>query len=142
MLRGLVGEPTLLEILHEYYRRFAPGHVAEADFRRVAEEVSGQELDWFFDQWFHTTATLDYSIASASTEQLADGSWRTRIEVAREGDAWMPVELRVGSETRTLTSRDRRQTVEIVTRERPAAAVLDPDHVLLDLDPANDQRRL
>src|SRR5690606_33504559 len=140
MLRELVGEETMREILREYYRRHALQHVTEADFQRVAEEVSGQELDWFFRQWFHTTDQLDYAVAGATTEQLPDGGWRTRVEVVRSGEAWMPVVLRVGAETRTLTSREPRQTVEVVTRERPAEVVLDPRNVLLDMNPGNNRR--
>lgn len=140
MLRDLVGEPTMREILREYYRRHRLQHVNEADLRRVAEDVSGRELDWFFRQWFHTTDTLDYGIGSVSTRRVGN-RWRTRVEVLRLGEAWMPVRLRVGSETRTLTARDRRQIVEITTRARPTEAVLDPDNVLLDLDASNNKKQ-
>lgn len=142
MLRELVGEETMRGILRELYRRHALGHVAEADFQRVAEEVSGEDLDWFFEQWFHTTARLDYAIGEASRERLPDGRWRVRVEVLRAGEAWMPVELRVGDETRTLDSRERRQVVELVVAEEPRGVVLDPENVLLDVDPANNRRRL
>src|SRR5690606_39599844 len=67
--------------------RHALRHVTEADFRRVAEEVSGRELGWFFEQWFHSTAWLDYGIGEARVERLADGRWRTEVEVLRLGEA-------------------------------------------------------
>jgi hypothetical protein len=51
----------------------------------------------------------------------------------------MPVVLRVGGVTRTLDARDARQVVEIVTDERPAEAVLDPDWVLIDYDRSNNR---
>ena len=44
--------------------------------------------------------------------------------------------------TRTLTSKDAQQTVEIITATRPAAAVLDPDNILLDLDPSNNRKAI
>ena len=34
------------------------------------------------------------------------------------------------------------QTVEMVTTERPAEAVLDPEDILIDLDPSNNRARL
>jgi hypothetical protein len=142
MLRGMVGEETMREITREYFRRHQFTHVTEADFRGVAERVSGRELGWFFHQWLHTTATLDYGIAAARTERMRDGRWRTRVEVVRQGAAWMPVELRVGSATRRLDSRERRQTVEVITAQRPTEAVLDPDEILLDLDPTNNRAAL
>ena len=142
MLRGLVGEPTMRDILHQYYEQYALKHVDEAAFRSVAERVSGQDLGWFFEQWLHTTHTLDYGIGATSTTRLADGRWRTRLDVLRLGGAWMPVTLRVGDVERRLDSREMKQTVEVVTATRPAEAILDPESRLLDLDPSNNRKSL
>lgn len=142
MLRELVGEQTFRRILREYYARHRLRHVTGEDFQRVAEEVSGRDLDWFFGQWIARTDRLDYGIARASVVRTGDGRWRTRVEVLRTGQAWMPVVLRVGDATRTLDSRARRQTVEVVTRTRPADAVLDPEWVLLDMDRSNNRAEL
>jgi hypothetical protein len=102
----------------------------------------GESYDWFFDQWFHTTATLDYSVGEAQVERMRDGRWRTRVEILRLGEAWMPVRVRVGTEERTLTSRERRQLLEVITAERPAEVVIDPDEVLIEVDRTNNRRRL
>lgn len=141
MLREMVGHDTFRRILSTYYQRHRLQHVTGEDFQRVAEEVSGRDLDWFFDQWIRRTDRLDYGIARASTRQ-AGGRWRTRVEVVRAGQAWMPVTLRVGDVTRTLDSRDRRQTVEIVTAARPAEVLLDPEWVLIDMDRSNNRAPL
>ncbi|MGH7541511.1 MAG: M1 family aminopeptidase [Gemmatimonadota bacterium] len=140
MLRGLLGEPTFRRVLHEYYERHALRHVMEADLRNVVEDVSGRELDWFFDQWLHTTATLDYAIGEVTSEGAEDGRWRTRVEVLRNGEAWMPLIVQIGPERVTLTSRDRGQVAEAVTGEKPPEVLLDPDALLLDADPSNDRR--
>jgi hypothetical protein len=142
MLRELVGEQTFRQILRTFYARHRLQHVTGEDFQRVAEEVSRRDLDWFFGQWIARTDRLDYGIARASTAPTGDGRWRTRVEVLRMGQAWMPVVLRVGDATRTLDSRARRQTVEVVTRARPAEAVLDPEWVLLDMERANNRAEL
>jgi hypothetical protein len=139
MLRELVGEDTMRQILRTYYDRYKLRHVTEASFREVAEEVSGQDLDWFFQQWFHTTNTLDYGIGNAQTTRLADGRWRTRVQVLRLGQAWMPVTLQVGSTQQRLLGRERSQIAEVVTAERPAEVVLDPGNLLLDIDPTNNR---
>ncbi len=143
MLRDLVGEDAMRQILRTYYRENALSHVTEADFRAVAERVSGRDLGWFFRQWFHTTDTLDYAVGNVGTERLPNGRWRTRVEVLRLGKAQMPVRLQIGDATQTLDLGDRRSAViEIVTTSRPAEVVLDPDNVLLDLDPTNNRRVL
>lgn len=142
MLRELVGHEVMREILREYYRRHALSHVTEADLRAVVRDVSGRDYGWFFDQWVHRDATLDYSVAEARTERLADGRWRTRAVIRRDGEAWMPVIVEVAGEQRELTGPGREQVVEFVTRERPREVLVDPDRVLLDMQPGNNRREL
>ncbi|HEX2187293.1 MAG TPA: M1 family metallopeptidase [Longimicrobiaceae bacterium] len=139
MLREMLGEDVFRRGLRTFYERNRLRQVGEAELVAAMEEASGRELDWFFRQWLHTTDTLDYGIAGARTERLAGGRWRTTVEVLRLGDAWMPVELRVGGVTRTLEGRERRQTVQVTTPTRPAEASLDPRRVLIDLDRTNDR---
>ncbi len=141
MLRELLGEDVMRRGLKRYYRRSRFTHPEPADLRAAMEEASGRDLGWFFRQWLYETATLDYGIADASIERTADG-WRTTVTVVRTGDAWMPVDVQVGAERRTLDSRDREQTVRVETAERPSEVVLDPDGKLVDTDPANDRRTL
>lgn len=138
MLRELVGPDTMREGLRLYYERKAFEHVVEDDLRSAIEDASGRDLEWFFEQWLHTTATLDYGVSDAETEETADG-WRTTATVTRGGEAWMPVTVAVGSERVLLEGREREQTVEVVTEERPGEVVVDPDVVLLDSNPSNNR---
>jgi hypothetical protein len=140
MLRELVGEDTMIRILRTYYEANRLQHVDEHDFRRAVHQVTGQDYDWFFDQWLHTTATLDYAITDARTQRLRDGRWQTEVEVVRTGEIWMPVELQLAERTVLLEARERRQRVQVITENRPDTAVLDPRDVLLDLNPANNRR--
>lgn len=138
MLRYLVGEDVFRQALHDYYETKALEHVTEADLRASFRRASGLNLDWFFEQWIHTTDTLDYAIAKAETWQV-DDVWVARVEVTREGDAYMPVDLRVGGETRRLEKRDADQVVYFRLNARPAEAVLDPNNVLIDVDISNNR---
>ncbi len=142
MLREMIGPDTMVRVLHEYFRRNAMHHVSEADLRAAVNEVTGKNYDWFFDEWIHTTKSLDYAFADATVRRTADGRWETRVEVVRRGEAWMPVTLKVGGETRTLTSREPRQTVTVTTTARPAEVVLDPERAIIDSDRGNNRRTL
>lgn len=141
MLREYLGDDVMREVLREFYDRYQVMHVRGIDFQNVAEDVSGQELDWFFDQWIRSDARLDYGIGDVDVRQ-AGGEWATTVEVLRAGEAWMPVTLRVGDRTVELDSRERRQTVEVRTSTRPTQVVLDPGLVLLDMDRSNNVRAL
>jgi aminopeptidase N len=52
-MRLEVGDDIFFDILRTYYGRFRDGNAATADFIAVAEEVSGQQLDDFFDAWLY-----------------------------------------------------------------------------------------
>ncbi len=141
MLREYLGDDTFRQALRTYYARHKLSHVDERDLRRAAEDVSGEELGWFFEQWFHTSATLDYGLGDIVIEEAGEG-WVTRVEVFRAGDAWMPVTLEVGGELRHLDSQERLQHLEVVTRVRPSVVEIDPERNLLDSDLSNNRRKL
>jgi hypothetical protein len=137
MLRWMIGDDTMRQALRTLYERHALSHFDEEDLRRAVSDAAGENLAWFFDQWIHTTDRLDYAIVSATTSRSGDG-WVTRVEVTRSGDAWMPVTLRVADVDQRLETRDRSQVVEVRTSARPESVVLDPDQILLDVNPANN----
>ncbi|MEX1248919.1 MAG: M1 family metallopeptidase [Anaerolineales bacterium] len=58
-LRLEVGEVAFFDILQTYYGRYNGGNASTADFIAVAEEVSGQDLDAFFDGWLYQTELPD-----------------------------------------------------------------------------------
>ena len=141
MLREYLGKETMERVLHEYSRRYQFRHVTGDHFRRVAEEVSGKPLGWFFDQWINRTDRLDYSVDRATTRAAANG-WHTTVVVRRDGQAWMPVDVQVGSVTRRLTSRAATQTLVVDTPERPAQVIVDPKWILIDYDRSNNSRQI
>jgi hypothetical protein len=101
---------------------------------------SNTDLDWFFQQWLHTNQTLDYAVTGATTTQQPDGKWRTRVDIARRGQAWMPVQLKVGDVVTKLDSREAAFSVHVDTATRPTEVVLDPNVVLIDLDRNNNMK--
>ncbi len=76
----------------EYVRRWAYRHPTPADFFRTMEDVSGEDLSWFWRGWFHTTGTLDQAVDSVAVADSA-GSVTSRIYLRNAGQLVMPVEL-------------------------------------------------
>jgi aminopeptidase N len=53
MLRNLVGDATFQQINRMYYQLYNYANVDSDDFIQVCQNVSGQNLNWFFDQWLN-----------------------------------------------------------------------------------------
>jgi hypothetical protein len=141
MLHWLMGDAAFRAGLRRYYADNMLSHVTEADLRAALGAHYDGGLDWFFDQWIHTTGTLDFRLGELSATQQPDGTWSATVEVLRDGEIWMPVELQVDGVTQRLDSREPRQVVTVRTGTRPTEAVLDPDAVLIDINPYNNRRR-
>lgn len=54
MLRRNMGEEKLVGALVEFYERYKMNHACTDSFMQVLEEVSGEDLDQFFDDWLYS----------------------------------------------------------------------------------------
>src|SRR5881275_2380052 len=128
-LRYVVGDETMRRILRAYFSRWKLKHVDEDAFRRVAEEVSKQDLKWLFGEWLHATVLIDYRLRRVERHRLPDGRWRTTATIERRGDGWMPVEI-VDARGDTIYARATGQPeverVEFTTARKPGRLALDP----------------
>jgi hypothetical protein len=66
-LEGYLGEQTMARVMRTYHERWRFRHPRSEDFFAVANEVSGQDLTWFFDQVFRGTDVVDYDVATATS---------------------------------------------------------------------------
>jgi hypothetical protein len=86
----IIGEAARDKTLLEYYRLWRFKHPNPNDFIRVAENVSGIELDWYKEYWMNSVKTIDYKIDS-----LWEADGVTKIRLRRLGLMPMPVDLKL-----------------------------------------------
>jgi len=86
----IAGEETLGKIMLQYYKEWKFKHPGVDDFLRVAEKVSGLQLDWYKDYWVTTTKHIDYAIDS-----LWEEGNKTLIRMKKHGEVPMPIDLQV-----------------------------------------------
>jgi hypothetical protein len=77
-------------ILLAYYQQWRFKHPNPNDFIRVAEKISGIELDWYKEYWINSTKTIDYSVGDIA---VTDG--KTMLTVKRLGKMPMPIDVLV-----------------------------------------------
>lgn len=133
-LKNILGEELFWRVLQAYYTRYQFKHPRSEDFIAVAEEISGQQLDWFFAASVYGRGALDYAVEELASERQADGTYRTRVVVSNQGQAALPVEVRVAFADGTYASeRWDGQASRTFTYERTAPAAwaqVDPDRTL------------
>ncbi|MDP8267892.1 MAG: M1 family aminopeptidase [Candidatus Tenebribacter davisii] len=54
MLRGVLGEDNFFQMLQNFFQDpdLLYGNIITQDLENAAEDVYGEELDWYFDQWY------------------------------------------------------------------------------------------
>ena len=104
-LEKIIGKDTLQRALHTYFMRYRFTHPTKEDFLKTVEEVSGQNLRWFYDQAVYGTQVLDYEILRARSERLdwyvknppeekkGETVYRTMVLVHRKGDFIFPQDV-------------------------------------------------
>jgi hypothetical protein len=166
-LERMLGWETVQRILSTYFQRFAFKHPTPDDFFAVANEVSGRDLTWFFDQVHRSSNVFDYSVDVFRSEPAAargifgepgahafeaahrtPGTFRTTLVVRRLGEGIFPVDVRVrfedGGEQRwTWDGRDRWKAFYVENASRALSAEVDPERVLLlDINTTNNSSSL
>ena len=69
-LQEELGDDVMARVMRTYFQRWQFRHPDTRDFIGVAEEGSGRDLDWFFDQLVFHPGTLDYAVTEAESERL------------------------------------------------------------------------
>ena len=148
-LERTIGWPSLQRVMSTYFSRWQFHHPKPADFFAVADEVSGHDLEPFFDQVYRSSNVFDYGVASVkSSGPDAGGSYHADIVVRRYGEAFLPVEVLVTFKSgEQVTERwDGRDRWKLFRYDRPTpvvSAAVDPKRtLLLDVRYTNNSRTL
>lgn len=139
MLRFELGDELFWKALRHYIEVNQFRTVETADFRRAIEDVSGQGMNWFFDQWLDQGGHPEFNVSwsyNAETKQTA-----VTIKQTQKVDALTPlfqtsVEVEIATPTDTTTHRLKltkaEETFHLPAAERPTRVVFDPRDWLLD----------
>ncbi len=123
MLESYLGTETMARVMRTYHQRWRYRHPATPDFIAVVNEVSGRNMDWFFQQFFYGSNLADYAVAEihsdpiegkvglyggpgkkqefseadagAASHASVDKRYRSTVLVRRLGEAVAPVDVDV-----------------------------------------------
>jgi len=153
-LQYIMGERKFSLFLKELFRRWKFKHPYLADIEQLACDISGEDLRYFFSQWFETTWHIDYALDGVHSRLVnKEGiNWYdTRITIDNKGLALSPLDLLIRYETgesdtlhipASLWQDGRKSYVhEVYLPLKPAAVEINPDGRVPDIDRLNNRWR-
>lgn len=140
MLRRHLGDEVFWRGINLYLTRHAHQNVTTPDFQRALEEVSGQKLDWFFQQWVYQAGYPELKVRyryDAKNKQLA-----LAVQQTQATDALTPAVFRLpgvkveittpaGVRTESIDITERSQTFNIALDQAPTRLLFDADERIL-----------
>ena len=140
MLRKEIGDDAFFEGLNKYLNDNVHSAVEVDELRMAFEDVTGLDLQWFFDQWYmsagHPNLELAYDYDAVAKELIVSVDQTQNTESAK-AIFQLPVTLSVynaaGKEVQyDFTIDERSYEVALALEEEPALIVFDRyDHLLM-----------
>ena len=132
MLRHKLGDGIFWKGIQTYYKRFQNSNAMTEDFRTVMEEVSGIDLEVFFEQWLYVKGypeiKWDWSYRNEKlvitiTQQQKHHIYKFPLEVGIISNGKL--------EIKTLEVDKKLKSSELSIPSKPDAVLLDPESWLL-----------
>ena len=144
LLRDVILGPERMDAaFRTYIRRWAYKHPQPSDFFRTVEDVSGENLDWFWREWFYGTDRYDAALASVRVEG-GDAVATVENRLPEVFPATVEFRFADGSTERVtvpveaFTTSNQAAARLALNGRTPVEARLDPTGVMPDDDRSND----
>jgi hypothetical protein len=133
MLRYIVGDDVFFTAIQNYIAKYPISNLyrpTDKDLQEVFEDVYGEDLSWFFDEWLHRADCPSYQI-----EDIKYDNNKVKFVIKQEGNFIMPVEVRIANEKEDIIKRiwvkSDMTFVTIESSSRPTIIEIDPaNHIL------------
>jgi len=128
-----------------YIQNWAFKHPSPDDFFKSINNAAGEELNWFWNEWFYQTWTLDQSVENVKYQD--DDPSTALITLENKKQMVMPVLVEIteqnGKKDRVklpveIWQRGGNYTLKYKTDSPIVSVVVDPDKQLPDTDPENN----
>jgi hypothetical protein len=136
MLRWVEGNQKYDATMRTFFGKYTGKSATTADFEAIAEEKYGEQLRWFFSQWFDSTGAPEFKTKYSVYRLGNNKGFRIVGQITQDLDLFrMPVELKIDTDGKTETKRiDVVGTDSAFTTDtfgRPRRISIDPDDWVL-----------
>ncbi|GGZ89628.1 peptidase M1 [Algibacter mikhailovii] len=152
-LAYVIGKDNQKETIKAYFDTWSFKHPTPNDFIRVAEKVSGLELDWYLNDWTRTINTIDYAVKTVDNQSFTlerIGLMPMPIDLTvtyTDGsteDFYIPLQMMRGEKpTSSTIIKDWAWAYPTYTHKTSKAiksVEIDPTQMMADIDRANNKK--
>ena len=141
MLRWVIGEESFQKLLTQYLERFQNTPASTEAFEKLASEVAGGDLNYFFDQWLNSSGVPEFK-QEYTVFRTKDG-YKIMGQIKQDLDLFkMPVELQIQTDGDPEYARvdvsGESSDFDVLSQRKPKLVVIDPREKLLRM--SNDIR--
>jgi Peptidase family M1 domain len=142
----ILGEKRFDYAFQTYIKRWAFKHPTPWDFFHTIDNAAGEDLSWFWNEWFFNTWKLDQAVKSIDYQDN-DPSKGAFITIENLEQMAMPVTIAITEENgktgmvnlpAEIWQRGDTWTFTYKSTSKIQYAIIDPDHVLPDVNPENN----
>ncbi len=139
MLRSVIGNDNFMKLLKAFPEQYAWQSVNTADFRKLAEQISGENLQWFFLEWIESSGFPEFKLEY--TIFRTQKGFRVMGKITQDLDTFrMPVELKVETEgnpeEKKIEVMGTSSEFTVDTFGKPKNLTLDPNGTVLRFTPS------
>jgi hypothetical protein len=142
----ILGEERFDYAFRTYIKRWAFKHPTPWDFFHSIDNAAGEDLSWFWNEWFLTTWKVDQSVKDVTYNQL-DPKQGALITIENLEEMALPVTAAIKEENgktgivklpAEIWQRGSVWTFPYKSTSKIVTVILDPDHQLPDVNPENN----
>jgi len=138
MLRNVMGNDGFMKLLGNFPNQYGWKSVSTADFRKMAEQIYGQDLQYFFLQWIESNGAPEFKMEY--TVFRTQKGFRVMGKISQDLDTFhMPVDLKIETEGNPESKRidvvGTSSEFSIDTFGKPKSVTIDPNGVVLRWSP-------
>ncbi|MEN9448727.1 MAG: hypothetical protein RJA25_2017 [Bacteroidota bacterium] len=137
LLRNYVGDSAFFSSLKKYLTTFKFGNTELSDFRKVVEDITGEDLNWFFNQWWKSqghpileiTPTYDEKnkTIQLAVKQIQKNNFGPIFRIPTKVDIYVDGKV----ERKSIEINDRINVFYFAASTKPQLVNFDADKVLL-----------
>jgi hypothetical protein len=139
MLRAVIGNDNFNKLMSSFSEKYSWQSVSTVDFRKLAEQISGQNLQYFFVQWLESSGEPEFKMEY--TVFRTQKGFRVMGKINQDLDTFqMPVDLKIETEGNPETKRidvvGTSSEFTVDTFGKPKTVTIDPAGAVLRWSPA------